>query len=45
MSGIKDIMNILEIDEQREVLKLVKIIDNKYAKEVNKKNKDAHKKK
>ena len=45
MYGIKDIMNILEIDEQREVLKLVKIIDNKYAKEVNKKNKDAHKKK
>ena len=45
MSGIQDIMNILGIDEQREVLKIVKLIDGKYAKEVNKKNKDAHKKK
>jgi len=45
MSGIQDIMNILEVTEQREVLKIVKIIDGKYAKEVNKKNKDAHKKK
>jgi len=45
MAGIKDIMEILEIVEQREVLKLVKIIDNKYAKEVNRKNKDARKKK
>jgi len=45
MSGIQDIMTILGIEEQREVLKLVKIIDGKYAKEVNKKNKDAHKKK
>jgi hypothetical protein len=32
-------MNILEIEEQMEVLKLVKIIDSKYAKEVNKKQK------
>jgi len=39
MSGIKDIMDIFEIDEQREVLKLVKIIDGKYSKEVNKKDK------
>jgi len=39
MSGIQDIMNILEIEEQREVLKIVKIIDGKYAKEVNKKQK------
>ena len=45
MSGIQDIMNILEIDQQQEVLKIVKIIDNSYANEVNKKNKDAHKKK
>jgi len=45
MSGIQDIMNILEVTEQREVLKIVKIIDSKYSKEVNKKNKDAHKKK
>ena len=45
MSGIQDIMNILEVDEQREILKIVKIIDSKYAKEVNKKNKAAHKKK
>jgi hypothetical protein len=45
MSGIQDIMNILEIEEQKEVLKIVKIIDGKYSKEVNKKNKDAHKKK
>jgi len=39
MAGIQDIMNILEIEEQREVLKIVKIIDGKYAKEVNKKQK------
>jgi hypothetical protein len=45
MSGIQDIMNILEIEEQKEVLKIVKIIDGKYSKEVNKKNKDAQKKK
>ena len=45
MSGIKDIMNILEIEEQKEVLKIVRIIDGKYATEVNKKNKDAYKKK
>tara|TARA_Y100000294_G_C8512447_1_gene319387 strand:- start:292 stop:591 length:300 start_codon:yes stop_codon:yes gene_type:complete len=45
MSGIKDIMDILEIEEQREVLKIVRIIDGKYATEVNKKNKDAYKKK
>jgi len=45
MSGIQDIMTILGIEEQREVLKLVKIIDAKYSKEVNKKNKDAQKKK
>ena len=45
MSGIKDIMDILEIEEQKEVLKIVRIIDGKYATEVNKKNKDAYKKK
>ena len=45
MSGIQDIMNILGIEQQREVLKIVKIIDSKYSKEVNKKNKEAHKKK
>ena len=45
MSGIKDIMNILEIEEQKEVLKIVRIIDGKCATEVNKKNKDAYKKK
>ena len=45
MSGIQDIMNILEIDNQKEVLKIVRIIDGKYAKEVNKKNKDAQQKK
>jgi hypothetical protein len=45
MSGIQDIMNILEIEEQKEVLQIVKIIDAKYSKEVNKKNKDAQKKK
>ena len=45
MSGIQDIMNILEVVEQKEVLKIVKLIDGKYSKEVNKKNKDAHKKK
>jgi hypothetical protein len=45
MSGIKDIMEILEVENQREVLKLVRIIDAKYSKEVNKKNKDAQKKK
>ena len=45
MSGIKDIMDILEVEEPREVLKIVKIIDGKYAKEVNRKNKDAHRKK
>ena len=39
MSGIRDIMNILGGDEQQEVLKLVKIIDGKYSKEVNKKDK------
>jgi len=39
MAGIQDIMNILGIVEQREVLKIVKIIDGKYAKEVNKKQK------
>lgn len=43
ISGIQDIMNILGIDEQKEVLKIVKLIDSKYTKEVNKKNKDAHK--
>ena len=45
MAGIKDIMEILDIEDPREVLKIVKIIDNKYGKEVNKKNKDAQKKK
>jgi hypothetical protein len=45
MAGIQDIMNILGIVEQREVLKIVKIIDDKYSKVVNKKNKDAHRKK
>ena len=39
MSGIRDIMDILEIEDQKEVLKIVSIIDNKYAKEVNKKDK------
>lgn len=37
MSGIKDIMELLEISDQTEVFKLVTIIDNKYAKHVNKK--------
>ncbi len=45
MAGIQDIMNILGIAEQREVLKIVKLIDDKYSKVVNKKNKDAHRKK
>ena len=45
MSGIQDIMSILQIEDQKEVLKIVKIIDGKYSKEVNKKNKDAHRKK
>lgn len=37
MSGIKDIMELLEISDQKEVLKLVSIIDSKYTKHINKK--------
>ena len=39
MSGIQDIMNILQIEDQKEVLKIVKIIDAKYMESVNKKDK------
>jgi hypothetical protein len=37
MSGIKDIMDILEVSDKKEIFKLVKIIDSKYMKHVNKK--------
>ena len=39
MSGIQDIMNILQIEDRAEVLKIVKIIDGKYMETVNKKDK------
>jgi len=39
MAGIKDVMELLEVSNQKEVFKLVKIIDQKYAKHVNKKHK------
>ncbi len=39
MSGIQDIMNIIQIEDQKEVLKIVKIIDSKYMESVNKKDK------
>jgi hypothetical protein len=37
MAGIKDVMELLEVSNQKEIFKLVKIIDGKYAKHVNKK--------
>lgn len=39
MAGIKDVMELLEVSNKKEIFKLVKIIDNKYAKHVNKKQK------
>jgi hypothetical protein len=39
MAGIKDVMELLEVSNQKEVFKLVKIIDQKYSKHVNKKEK------
>ena len=39
MAGIKDVMELLEVSNQKEIFKLVKIIDGKYAKHVNKKQK------
>ncbi len=44
MAGIKDIMELLKISDQTEVFKLVKIIDNKYAKHINKKQRAKAKK-
>lgn len=44
MSGIKDIMEILEVSDRKEVFKLVKIIDGKYMKHVNKKQQAKQKK-
>ena len=45
MAGIKDVMELLEVSNKKEILKWVKIIDNKYAKNVNKKNQQARAKK
>lgn len=45
MSGIKDIMELLEISDQKEVFKLVNIIDSKYTKHINKKQQAEAKKK
>jgi hypothetical protein len=39
MAGIKDVMELLEVSNQKEIFKLVKIIDGKYSKHVNKKQK------
>lgn len=40
MAGIKDVMELLEVSNKKEIFKLVKIIDQKYAKHVNKKDKN-----
>lgn len=40
VAGVKDVMELLEVSNQKEIFKLVKIIDNKYAKHVNKKSKE-----
>jgi hypothetical protein len=40
IAGIKDVMELLEVSNQKEIFKLVKIIDTKYSKHVNKKNKE-----
>lgn len=37
VSGIKDVMELLEVSDPKEIFKLVKIIDAKYSKEINKK--------
>jgi hypothetical protein len=39
IAGVKDVMELLEVSNKKEVFKLVKIIDIKYMKHVNKKQK------
>jgi len=40
IAGIKDVMELLEVSNKKEIFKLVKIIDTKYSKHVNKKQKE-----
>jgi hypothetical protein len=44
IAGIKDVMELLEVSNKKEVFKLVKIIDTKYAKYINKKQQEKAKK-
>jgi hypothetical protein len=37
MAGVIDVMELLEVSDKKEIFKLIKIIDTKYAKHVNKK--------